>query len=121
MSALKSSDVHYIRCIKPNSARQPGLYDRRYVMSQLLACGIIETVEISQQGFPARYIWARTCKKGCSTHFRRETHMGTCADSADLSQALQNVASDQGQYDLLAGISVQNELKIKTYIRKSSH
>ena len=53
--ALKSSDVHYIRCIKPNTQCQPGVFDRKYVMSQLVASGIIETVEVSQQGFPARY------------------------------------------------------------------
>ena len=54
MSALKCSDVHYIRCIKPNTLGRPGLIDRKYVMSQLRASGIIETVEISQQGFPVR-------------------------------------------------------------------
>ena len=54
--ALKSADVHYIRCIKPNTQSEAGLFDRKYVMSQLVASGIIETVEVSRQGFPARYV-----------------------------------------------------------------
>lgn len=54
MSSLKSSDVHYIRCIKPNTRNVPQEFDRRYVMSQLMASGIIETVKISSLGYPVR-------------------------------------------------------------------
>ena len=54
--ALKSADVHYIHCIKPNTQSEAGLFDRKYVMSQLVASGIIKTVEVSRQGFPARYV-----------------------------------------------------------------
>lgn len=54
LSSLNMSDVHYIRCIKPNRGSVPQVFDRAFVMSQLLAGGIIETVEISSRGYPIR-------------------------------------------------------------------
>ncbi|WAR03523.1 MYO19-like protein [Mya arenaria] len=52
MSSLDASDVHYIRCIKPNRESVAGRFDRQFVHFQLLAAGIIETVKISSLGFP---------------------------------------------------------------------
>ena len=57
MQALQQTEPHYIRCIKPNTKSVASMYDRPYVMSQLQACGVIETVEISKQAFPARYVF----------------------------------------------------------------
>ncbi|XP_050410532.2 unconventional myosin-XIX [Patella vulgata] len=57
MTSLNRSDVHYIRCIKPNTVSQPGVFDRSYVTQQLRASGILETVEICRQGFSARIIY----------------------------------------------------------------
>ncbi|XP_052801380.1 unconventional myosin-XIX-like [Mya arenaria] len=54
MSSLDASDVHYIRCIKPNRESVAGRFDRQFVHFQLLAAGIIETVKISSLGFPVR-------------------------------------------------------------------
>jgi len=54
MSTLRSTNVHYIRCIKPNSSCQPGLFDRKQVMAQLNACGVVETIRISAAGYPIR-------------------------------------------------------------------
>ncbi|KAH3877396.1 hypothetical protein DPMN_001261 [Dreissena polymorpha] len=58
MSSLGSSDVHYIRCIKPNTKSLPGLFDCQYVMSQLVAGGIIETVRICSLGYPVRMAYS---------------------------------------------------------------
>ncbi|KAK6190824.1 hypothetical protein SNE40_002603 [Patella caerulea] len=57
MTSLNRSDVHYIRCIKPNTVSQPGVFDRCYVTQQLRASGILETVEICRQGYSARIIY----------------------------------------------------------------
>lgn len=56
MSSLNAANVHYVRCLKPNSENTPNKFDRPYMMSQLKANGIIETVKISQQGHPARLL-----------------------------------------------------------------
>ncbi|XP_074635591.1 unconventional myosin-XIX-like isoform X1 [Acropora palmata] len=54
MSTLRSTNVHYIRCIKPNTRCQPGVFDRKQVVSQLNACGVLETIRISAAGYPIR-------------------------------------------------------------------
>ncbi|XP_064618547.1 unconventional myosin-XIX-like isoform X2 [Lineus longissimus] len=55
MSLLKGTNPHYIRCIKPNTESQPGVFDNMYVRKQLEACGVMETVHICKQGYPARF------------------------------------------------------------------
>ncbi|XP_048252389.1 unconventional myosin-XIX-like isoform X1 [Haliotis rufescens] len=54
LATLKSCDVHYVRCIKPNQHSQPGQLDPTFVLQQLKANGILETVEICRKGYSAR-------------------------------------------------------------------
>ncbi|XP_029652864.1 unconventional myosin-XIX-like [Octopus sinensis] len=58
MLSLNASDVHYVRCLKPNKDCVPNKFDRLFMMSQLKASGILETVEISHQGHPVRMTYA---------------------------------------------------------------
>ncbi|XP_013374789.1 PREDICTED: unconventional myosin-XIX isoform X2 [Chinchilla lanigera] len=51
---LHSTTPHYIRCIKPNSQGQPQTFLQEEVLSQLEACGLVETIHISAAGFPIR-------------------------------------------------------------------
>ncbi|XP_013007555.1 unconventional myosin-XIX isoform X2 [Cavia porcellus] len=51
---LHSTTPHYIRCIKPNSQGQPQTFFQEEVVSQLEACGLVETIHISAAGFPIR-------------------------------------------------------------------
>ncbi|XP_027726178.1 unconventional myosin-XIX isoform X1 [Vombatus ursinus] len=54
MQVLHSTTPHYIRCIKPNSHGHAQRFQAEEVLSQLEACGIVETVHISAAGFPIR-------------------------------------------------------------------
>ncbi|GFR81686.1 unconventional myosin-XIX [Elysia marginata] len=54
LASLGQSDVHYIRCIKPNPHNRQGEFDRGFVLQQLRACGTIQTVDICRRGYPAR-------------------------------------------------------------------
>ncbi|XP_064110470.1 unconventional myosin-XIX-like [Macrobrachium nipponense] len=54
MKTLSACDLHYVRCIKPNPYSLTGEPDGQYLLEQLKACGVIETVSISQAGYPAR-------------------------------------------------------------------
>ena len=48
MSTLRSTNVHYIRCIKPNSNCQPGIFDRKQVLFTLVYFFVISlTVNFS--------------------------------------------------------------------------
>ncbi|KAF2658966.1 hypothetical protein K491DRAFT_712984 [Lophiostoma macrostomum CBS 122681] len=57
MSTINSTDVHYIRCIKPNEAKQAWKFEGPMVLSQLRACGVLETVRISCAGYPTRWTY----------------------------------------------------------------
>uniref|UniRef100_A0A8C8ZIC2 Unconventional myosin-XIX n=1 Tax=Prolemur simus TaxID=1328070 RepID=A0A8C8ZIC2_PROSS len=54
LQVLHSTTPHYIRCIKPNSQGQAQTFLREEVLSQLEACGLVETIHISAAGFPIR-------------------------------------------------------------------
>lgn len=56
METIGDTDVHYIRCIKPNEAKKPWLFENKMVLSQLRACGVLETIRISCAGYPSRKI-----------------------------------------------------------------
>ena len=54
MKTINSTNAHYIRCIKPNEAKKAWEFDPLMVLSQLRACGVLETIKISCAGFPSR-------------------------------------------------------------------
>lgn len=54
LQVLRGTTPHYIRCIKPNSQAQAQIFHREEVLSQLEACGLVETIHISAAGFPIR-------------------------------------------------------------------
>ena len=55
MKTINSTNVHYIRCIKPNELKKAWEFDSLMVLSQLRACGVLETIRISCAGFPSRW------------------------------------------------------------------
>jgi myosin-5 len=57
MHTINSTDVHYIRCIKPNEAKEGWKFEGPMVLSQLRACGVLETVRISTAGYPTRWTY----------------------------------------------------------------
>ncbi len=57
MSTINSTDVHYIRCIKPNEGKESWKFEGPMVLSQLRACGVLETVRISCAGYPTRWTY----------------------------------------------------------------
>ena len=58
MDTINSTEVHYIRCIKPNDAKVAWEVQPQNVLSQLRACGVLETIRISCAGFPGRWTFA---------------------------------------------------------------
>lgn len=57
MSTIDSTNVHYIRCIKPNDDKAAWQFNGPMVLSQLRACGVLETIRISCDGFPTRWTY----------------------------------------------------------------
>lgn len=57
MTTINSTNAHYIRCIKPNEQKKAWEFDSLMVLSQLRACGVLETIRISCAGFPTRWTY----------------------------------------------------------------
>lgn len=57
MDTLSITNVHYIRCIKPNEAKKPWEFVPSQVLGQLRACGVLETIRISCAGYPSRWTY----------------------------------------------------------------
>ena len=57
METLSVTNVHYIRCIKPNEQKKPWEFQPQQVLGQLRACGVLETIRISCAGYPSRWTY----------------------------------------------------------------
>jgi myosin-5 len=57
MKTIRATEVHYIRCIKPNSTKTPFGFEPVMVLAQLRACGVLETIRISCAGYPSRWTY----------------------------------------------------------------
>lgn len=58
MQTVNSAEPHFIRCLKPNAAKEPNNFDSKYTYEQMLYSGIFEAVRIRQSGFPMRLLHA---------------------------------------------------------------
>jgi myosin-5 len=57
MDTLSITNVHYIRCIKPNEQKEAWRFTAQQVLAQLRACGVLETIRISCAGYPTRWTY----------------------------------------------------------------
>ncbi|KAG0166747.1 Myosin type-2 heavy chain 1 [Apophysomyces sp. BC1015] len=57
MDTIGKTNVHYIRCIKPNEAKVAWAFEPNMVLAQLRACGVLETIRISCAGYPSRWVF----------------------------------------------------------------
>lgn len=54
MAQLQSSKVHFMRCIKPNEFKRPNEPDDNYILTQIRYLGVLQTIFIRKNTFPAR-------------------------------------------------------------------
>uniref|UniRef100_A0A8C3SGY2 non-specific serine/threonine protein kinase n=1 Tax=Chelydra serpentina TaxID=8475 RepID=A0A8C3SGY2_CHESE len=54
MERMYSANPHFVRCIKPNSQKEPGVVDSQVVLEQLRYNGLLETIRIRRNGFSWR-------------------------------------------------------------------
>ncbi|KAJ8579019.1 hypothetical protein ON010_g186 [Phytophthora cinnamomi] len=58
MTNINETNVNYIRCIKPNSAKSSTLLEDKMVANQLRCAGVIEAICIARAGYPNRLLHA---------------------------------------------------------------
>ncbi|XP_041077515.1 unconventional myosin-XV-like [Polyodon spathula] len=51
---LERCKTSFVRCLKPNHKKLPGIFDVDYVTLQLRHAGILETIHIRKEGYPIR-------------------------------------------------------------------
>ena len=54
MGILQQTEPHFIRCIKPNHQKKPGIFDGNLVLTQLRYAGLFEAIRIRQSGYSYR-------------------------------------------------------------------
>ncbi|KDO33424.1 hypothetical protein SPRG_02231 [Saprolegnia parasitica CBS 223.65] len=54
MEKISHTNVHYVRCIKPNALKTPHAFDHASVVDQLRCAGVIEAIRVSRSAYPSR-------------------------------------------------------------------
>merc|ERR1711963_372557 len=57
MGTLHSTEPHFIRCLVPNTHKQPGMVEPELIMHQLTCNGVLEGIRICMRGFPNRMMY----------------------------------------------------------------
>ena len=57
MTTLDATTPHYVRCIKPNDNKGAFEFNNVRAIQHLRACGVLETIKISSNGFPSRWTY----------------------------------------------------------------
>merc|ERR1719500_2551063 len=57
MSILHATEPHFIRCIVPNTHKQPLMVETELIMQQLTCNGVLEGIRVCMLGFPNRMLY----------------------------------------------------------------
>jgi hypothetical protein len=99
VTTLNSTSPKYIRCIKPNSVKKPGVFEPDMTNEQLTYSGVFEAVIIMQNGYPFRL---------SHLEFRNRYHM--LAKSSPPSRRLAIFGAACGRQELISLSEVLTEL-----------
>jgi len=65
IKTLNATEPHYVRCIKPNDEKKAFNFNEKRAIEQLRACGVYETIRISNNGFPSRWLYKDFARRYC--------------------------------------------------------
>lgn len=101
MDTIGSTNVHYIRCIKPNEAKVAWEFEPNMVLAQLRACGVLETIRISCAGYPSRWTFEEFADRYYSLVSSQHWETSSNPDLMNLCSAiLKKSISDEDKYQI---------------------
>ncbi|XP_034564510.1 unconventional myosin-XV [Notolabrus celidotus] len=94
---LERCKTTFIRCLKPNYVKLPGVFDVDYMSAQLRHAGMMETIHIRKEGFPIRIQYSYFYERYGVLLAQRADE----ASDRELTVALlDTVGAEEGQYQL---------------------
>ncbi|KAK5851396.1 hypothetical protein PBY51_002194 [Eleginops maclovinus] len=94
---LERCKTTFVRCLKPNYVKLPGIFDVDYVSAQLRHAGIMETIHIRKEGFPIRIQYSFFLERYGVLLSQRQSEV---SDREQLLALLELVGAQEGQYQL---------------------
>lgn len=91
METLGITNVHYIRCIKPNEQKEAWKFVPQQVLGQLRACGVLETIRISCAGYPTRWTYEEFAERFVVLSFSSLSCVSQCVGISCLYRLLSGV------------------------------
>lgn len=108
MIKVRSTEPHYIRCVKPNSIKSSGVFTGGMALEQLRYAGVFEAVAIRKEGFPFRFpflSFVRRYKCVLSMHGGRWEGLAT-PDSDPMGQCQEILAATGQQFSTLQWVHI---------------
>ncbi|KAL4487053.1 hypothetical protein ABPG72_001505 [Tetrahymena utriculariae] len=115
MSELNSSDVHFVRCIKPNEEKKKDHFIQGYVMQQIRYLGVLESIEVRKHTYPVRkayqvfFLQYRVCSDALEFS-KRSDYQQLCKEI--LNECFKSVSDKQVLYGQTR-IYLKQELEIQ--------
>ncbi|KAM4623634.1 unconventional myosin-XVB [Polymixia lowei] len=94
---LERCKTTFIRCLKPNYVKLPGIFDVDYVLTQLKHAGMLETIHIRKEGFPIRIPYTYFMERYGVLLPQRSTQF---SDREQTVALLEMLGAEEGQYQL---------------------
>ncbi|KAM9336578.1 unconventional myosin-XVB [Symphorus nematophorus] len=94
---LERCKTTFIRCLKPNYVKLPGIFDVDYVSAQLRHAGMLETIHIRKEGFPVRMQYSYFIERYGVLLTQR---LSEASDREQTVALLDMLEAEEGQYQL---------------------
>ncbi|CAJ1080563.1 unconventional myosin-XV [Xyrichtys novacula] len=94
---LERCKTTFIRCLKPNYIKLPGVFDVDYMSAQLRHAGMLETIHIRKEGFPIRIQYSYFIERYGVLLTQK---VGEMSDREQTVALLDTVGAEEGQYQL---------------------
>lgn len=117
IKTLNATEPHYIRCIKPNDDKKAFEFNEERAVQQLKACGVYETIRISNNGFPSRWLYKDFAKRYCvliyGTPIFKELAMISFARAREQQRQLEQSNGEGTDADELGSDEADDEQKLQ--------